>query len=80
MAIPLRGKRLLTGWRREAIRAPFLRAEMEWARPWREGKPPVADPALSAWAVRFDPVWVARVSRPPLGVCCDHLRFHDAGP
>ncbi len=28
----------------------------------------------------FDPLWVARVSRPPVGVCCDHLRFRDAGP
>jgi hypothetical protein len=27
----------------------------------------------------LDPVWVARVSRPPLGVCCDRVRFTDPG-
>jgi len=25
-------------------------------------------------------VWVARVSRPPAGVCCDHVRLADSGP
>jgi uncharacterized protein (TIGR02996 family) len=28
----------------------------------------------------LDPLWVARVSRPPLGVCCDRIRFRDSGP
>jgi hypothetical protein len=27
----------------------------------------------------LDPVWVARVSRPPHGVCCDRVRFSDPG-
>src|SRR5262249_53969078 len=51
-------------------RGAYLRAEAE--RPgsetlWRRGE-------------ELDPVWVARVSRPPIGVCCDHVRFHDGGP
>jgi uncharacterized protein (TIGR02996 family) len=29
---------------------------------------------------RLDPVWLARVSRPPVGVCCDHVRFAVPGP
>jgi uncharacterized protein (TIGR02996 family) len=29
---------------------------------------------------RLDPVWVARVSRPPIGVCCEHVRFTETGP
>jgi uncharacterized protein (TIGR02996 family) len=28
----------------------------------------------------LDPLWVARVSRPPLGVCCDHIHFRETGP
>jgi uncharacterized protein (TIGR02996 family) len=31
-------------------------------------------------AAGLDPVWVARVSRPPAGVCCDHLEFRKPGP
>jgi hypothetical protein len=30
-------------------------------------------------ATGLDPVWAARVSRPPEGVCCDHLTFTRAG-
>ena len=30
-------------------------------------------------AAGLDPVWVARVSRPPVGVCCDHVRFDCEG-
>src|SRR5688572_23204038 len=35
---------------------------------------------LQQMAVALDPVWVARVSRPPAGVCCDHLQFVRSGP
>ena len=36
---------------------------------------PEIEAAVRAAATGLDPVWVARVSRPPLGVCCEHLRF-----
>jgi uncharacterized protein (TIGR02996 family) len=35
---------------------------------------------LLAMAARLDPVWVARVSLPPVGVCCAHLIFVEFGP
>jgi uncharacterized protein (TIGR02996 family) len=35
--------------------------------------------ALTPLATGLDPVWVARVSRPPAGVCCDHVRFIRSG-
>jgi uncharacterized protein (TIGR02996 family) len=59
-------------------RGPYLRAELEWAKPWRSGERPADNPELLAMVVGLDPVWVARVSRPPLGVCIDHLRFAEA--
>jgi uncharacterized protein (TIGR02996 family) len=80
-------------------RGAYLRAEIEWAKPWRDGTPPgwshrVPGRTVPEWdqehwngldgmlklTGRLDPVWVARVSRPPVGVCCDHLRFRDSGP
>ncbi|HUR53742.1 MAG TPA: TIGR02996 domain-containing protein, partial [Gemmataceae bacterium] len=81
-------------------RGPYLRAEIEWAKPWKDGVPPgwskhdpEADSAPEGWslwdwpglgpvqalATDLDRLWVARVSRPPLGVCCDHLRFTQSG-
>ncbi|HEY1187847.1 MAG TPA: TIGR02996 domain-containing protein [Gemmata sp.] len=48
-------------------RGPYLRAECEWAGSGRKEK------ALRTRAAPLDPVWVARVSRPPVGVCCGHL-------
>jgi uncharacterized protein (TIGR02996 family) len=59
---------------RDDPRGPFLRAEVEWARTRSEGR------ALRARVTNLDPVWVARVSRPPIGVCCDHFTFTDCGP
>ena len=41
-------------------RAAYLRAE-------------AARPGAVAVPRGIDPVWIARVSRPPAGVCCDHL-------
>jgi uncharacterized protein (TIGR02996 family) len=83
----------------DAARAAYLRAEVEWAAPWKTDTPPGWTPhseghdvpewnqehwpgldTMLALAAPFDPVWVARVSRPPVGVCCDHLRFYEAGP
>lgn len=59
---------------RDDPRGPFLRAEVEWARTRDE------DRALRALAANLDPLWVARVSRPPIGVCCDRFTFTDCGP
>lgn len=57
-------------------RGDYLRAEMEWAKPWRQGKRPKDSPELVAQAAGLEATWVARVSRPPLGVFCDHVEFH----
>jgi uncharacterized protein (TIGR02996 family) len=54
----------------------YLRAEVAWAR--QPG--PSAEAEARRRAAGLDPVWVARVSRPPLGVCCDRVRFTDRGP
>jgi hypothetical protein len=53
--------------------------EPDWAKPWRASERPSESSELSKLAQGLDPVWVARVSRPPLGVCCDHLRFTECG-
>src|SRR5439155_11828794 len=61
-------------------RGPYLRAELEWAKPWRSGERPTDSPELREMAAEFDPVWVARVSRPPMGACCEHVRFEHRRP
>jgi uncharacterized protein (TIGR02996 family) len=48
-------------------RGAFLRAELEWARTGKKEK------ALRALAEPLDAVWVARVSRPPVGICADQI-------
>jgi uncharacterized protein (TIGR02996 family) len=73
-------------------RGPYLRAEAETVRRWREAGPnPIGrlndDIAgfkqgvdrMSRLTTGLDPVWVARVSRAPFGACCDHVRFSDPG-
>src|SRR5262245_34734324 len=57
-------------------RGSYVHAEKEWAKT----KANEAETRLRRLAKEFDPVWVARVSRPPLGICADHVRFHDPGP
>jgi uncharacterized protein (TIGR02996 family) len=52
-------------------RAAYLRSQQEPDR----GQAPQRELAHG-----LDPLWVARVSRPPVGVCCDHVRFRDTGP
>jgi uncharacterized protein (TIGR02996 family) len=64
-------------------RGSYLRAETEWAKGRRElsWTPPTTEPereavfALQCLATGLDQVWVARVSRPPVGVCCEHVVF-----
>jgi uncharacterized protein (TIGR02996 family) len=58
---------------RDDPRGPYLRAEHEWAKPWRAGERPRENAELHKLAANLDPVWVARVSRPPMGVCLTHI-------
>ncbi len=55
---------------RDDPRGPYLRAEAEWVRSRKKEK------ALRALAAKLDPVWVARVSRPPVGICADKIVMH----
>ncbi len=64
---------------RDDPRGSFLRAEVEWAQPWKEGKRPGDATELRAMAADLDPLWVARVSRPPVGVCCPRLALSTSG-
>ncbi len=57
-------------------RGPYLRAEHEWAAT----HDPSERETLRQLAKKLDPVWVARVSRPPVGVCCDHVGFEKRRP
>jgi uncharacterized protein (TIGR02996 family) len=68
-------RHMYADWLRERgdARADYLRAEAEWARkPTGE-----AETRLREAAAALEPVWVAGVSRPPLGVCADRIRFHE---
>jgi uncharacterized protein (TIGR02996 family) len=56
-------------------RGAYLRAEAEWAKERAD----TGARELRALAAGLDPVWVARVSRPPAGVCCDRVRFSEQG-
>jgi uncharacterized protein (TIGR02996 family) len=56
-------------------RAAYVRGEVKWAEPWLHFDRPEEPTELQRQARGLDPLWVARVSRPPLGVCCDHLRI-----
>lgn len=53
-------------------RGPYLRAEREAVETGDTAR-------LRELAAGLDPVWVARVSRPPLGVCCAHLALSSTG-
>ena len=57
-------------------RGRYLRAEVGVFQP-AAGVPNTAHDRLSELADGLDPVWVARVSRPPVGVCCAGVRFVD---
>src|SRR6516162_9506959 len=54
-------------------RGQYLRTEVQWAQA-REAK---LEAQLEELATNLDAVWVARVSRPPVGVCADHLWLRD---
>src|SRR5262245_1408224 len=59
-------------------RGTYLRAECRWAKSGKREK------ALRSLAATLDPVWVARVSRPPVGICADKIamgsRYDPAAP
>lgn len=59
-------------------RGAYLRAELEWAKAKQTTGFIVL--RLNGLAEGLDPVWVARVSRPPVGVCCDPNVFKWSGP
>jgi uncharacterized protein (TIGR02996 family) len=66
---------------RDDPRGPYLRAEMEWAKMKAGGRrsksfaaKQKAEMRLRRMAVGLDAVWVARVSHPPVGVCCEYMR------
>jgi uncharacterized protein (TIGR02996 family) len=52
-------------------RGAFVRDEVRWAR----DRSAAGAAELRARAAALDPVWAARVARPPVGACCDRLRF-----
>lgn len=54
-------------------RGPYLRAERETVETGDIAR-------LRELAAGLDPVWVARVSRPPGGACCDRVRFTGERP
>jgi uncharacterized protein (TIGR02996 family) len=60
-------------------RGPYLRAECAWAKLWGRSKR-VASPELRRLAAQLDSVWVARVSRPPAGVCIQDPLFRRSPP
>lgn len=57
-------------------RSDYLLAELDLGR--TRQRP--AEERVRELAAPLDPVWVARVSRPPIGVCTDHVRFRDTLP
>ena len=54
-------------------RAAYLQAELEAVRTGNTSR-------VQDLAVGLDSVWVARVTLPPLGVCCEHAEIQDRGP
>ncbi len=54
-------------------RGAYLQAEQQAVRTGDTSK-------MEELAAGLDPVWVARVTLPPLGVCCEHVQIEDRGP
>jgi len=63
---------------RDDPRGTFLRAEVEWAMAKQMNG--VFAFELNGLAEGLNQVWVARVSRPPLGVCADDVTITHRGP
>lgn len=61
-------------------RGAYLRATVAWGgRLHQVETRERAEKQLRHNARSLDPVWVARVTAPPVGVCCDRIRIHDCG-
>lgn len=58
------------------LRAAYIRAELDWAK----SRDVARERELRKLAASFHPIWVARVSRPPVGVCFQHQVFEYTGP
>jgi uncharacterized protein (TIGR02996 family) len=56
------------------LRGAYLRAELKWGR--RRG---YTSDEVTTLANSLDSLWVSRVSRPRIGVCCDGVTFSDGG-
>ena len=54
---------------RDDPRGMYLRAEADWEKSWRYCKRPGESSGFRKLATGLDPVWVACVSRSPVGVC-----------
>jgi uncharacterized protein (TIGR02996 family) len=65
---------------RDDPRGAYMRAETEWAQPWRQGDRPPYSAHLLNLASPLESIWVARISRPPMGVCLDRFEIRDSGP
>ena len=57
-------------------RGAYLRAEIAWA----QGDRTAGHDHLIRVGELLDPIWVARITRPPAGVCCDKVHFRDVEP
>ena len=57
-------------------RGEYLRAEVRF----REAFPFAHPDAVRESRQRVNSLWIARVSRPPLGVCCDRIAFKEHEP
>lgn len=61
-------------------RGAYLRATVKLGRGLQEIEiKEKAERQLRHVSRALDPVWVSRVTTPPLGVCCEHIRMHDRG-
>lgn len=60
-------------------RGAYLRAEVDTVRAYHETRDTGERIELNRTFAALNPVWVARVSRPPRGVFCDHLTFTESG-
>jgi uncharacterized protein (TIGR02996 family) len=63
---------------RDDLRGAYLRAECKWVKRRVRAKRSLS-PKLRRLAAPLDPVWVARVSRPPMGVCFHAQMLRCAG-
>jgi uncharacterized protein (TIGR02996 family) len=57
-------------------RGGYVRAELDWART----RAAAGVRPLQTAATGLDPVWVARITRPPGGICTDRLALTGRGP